>query len=203
MKKRKRGVLLELNREFEGIENQTDSSPLVLVREKGLLSDGGKLGWRINERISRYDGSNVFSLILEEKSRDETLLKKGLLLLKTHGWRYIYIYVIYVCNVDPPTFNILSSNRCSDIKRTSLGAGYVHPRIMWPCLTINFQRYPPATSFFPFSRLPYRISWTRRLLEFFSSFDLRFIRYSVGCWGGGKRRKQNCTRGTRISDNSA
>lgn len=86
-----------MNREFEGIENQTDSSPLVLVREKGLLSDGGKLGWRINERISRYDGSNVFSLILEEKSRDETLLKKGLLLLKTHGWRYIYIYMLYTC----------------------------------------------------------------------------------------------------------
>lgn len=86
-----------MNREFEGIENQTDSSPLVLVREKGLLSDGGKLGWRINERISRYDGSNVFSLILEEKSRDETLLKKGLLLLKTHGDTYIYIYMLYTC----------------------------------------------------------------------------------------------------------
>lgn len=147
----------------------------------------------------------TFSLLFSRKSREMRRSWKRDCCSSRHtvGDTYIYIYVIYVCNVDPPTFNILSSNRCSDIKRTSPGAGYVHPRIMWPCLTINFQRYPPATSFFPFSRLPYRISWTRRLLEFFSSFDLRFIRYSVGCWGGGKRRKQNCTRGTRISDNSA
>lgn len=127
---------------------------------------------RINERVSRYGRSaksNVLSLTLSRYPRGKVARwnapENGLLLLKTQGWRYVLC--TYMQRRYPPTFNILSSNRCSDIKRTSPGAGYVHPRIMWPCLTINFQRYPPATFLFSL-----HISWTRRRLEFFSPSDL-------------------------------